>query len=436
MMTPTTSERAESRKPALVRAIGRWSLTALLINATVGSSIFGVPSVIAATVGGYSTIAFLIAAVLIMVIVACYAEVGSQFAVNGGTYFYIREAFGRFAGIQAAWFTLLSAFAARAAAANLFVSYLGEFWPEATRPVPRFVIITVLIAALAGVNYFGVRSGTRMSNLLVLSKLLPLAIVLVGGVYWVMTHGRVPMAVTDVDTGSWLKAILILLFTYGGFETGLAPMGEAKDPRRDVPFALFAGLLVVALLYVLTQWTVMSILSNPAVSLRPMADVAGIVFGRGGPTLVSAAVMLCILGYLSAGMLASPRYTFALAEQGDFPKLFAAVHPKYRTPHVSIVFFALLIWPLALLGSFSWNITLSAVAKLMYYGMVCASVPRLRRKNPEISCFRLPLGWVFPLLGVGICVVLLAAVDLSRWMFLAGTFFVAVLNWMWVIIRK
>jgi len=138
------------------------------------------------------------------------------------------------------------------------------------------------------------------------------------------------------------------------------------------------------------------------------------------------------VGYLSANILGVPRITFALAENGDFPSIFAAIHPRFRTPYVSILAFALLSWLLALLGSFTWNATLSAVARLLYYGLVCAALPVFRRKQPGAAMFRLPAGTLFAVLGTGICAVLIAGVNLSGSLILLATAVVAMLNWLLV----
>src|SRR5207245_10237793 len=114
--------------------------------------------------------------------------------------------------------------------------------------------------------------------------------------------------------------------------------------------------------------------------------------------------------YITGAMLASPRLTFALAERGDFPRFFAAVHPKFRTPHVSIVAFAALTWLLAVWGTFRWNVTLAAVARLFTYAFVCAALPVLRRKQPGSAVFRLPAGSVFALLGIAFSAVLVTRI--------------------------
>lgn len=208
------------------------------------------------------------------------------------------------------------------------------------------------------------------------------------------------------------------------------PLGEARNPKRDAPFALFVALAIITLVYTAVQWVVVGVLPASVHTDRPLAEVARLLMGSGGAALVAVGALVSVYGYLSANFLTGPRMTFAFAEQGDFPRLFAAVHREYKTPHVSIVFFALLCWILALAGSFTWNVTLSAVARLIYYGAVCAAVPVLRRKQPGAAWLRLPAGSVFAVVGVLICVALLSGVDFSKSMILAVTVAIALANWL------
>src|SRR6202795_2779408 len=131
--------------PGLIRSMGRWTLTALVINSIIGSGIFGLPSVVAGYVGRQSPLAYLIAAAGMGVVIACFAEVASQFGAAGGPYLYAREAFGRFIGLEIGWLLLLVRLTAAAAAANLFTNYLSEFWPAVEQPGARLVALTLLI---------------------------------------------------------------------------------------------------------------------------------------------------------------------------------------------------------------------------------------------------------------------------------------------------
>ena len=420
-----------STGPHLVRAIGRWSLTALVVNSIIGSGVFGLPSTVAGYLGKFSPMAVLLAGIGMGVIFGCFAEVASHFQQAGGPYLYARAAFGRAMGIQIAWLLFLGQVAAPAANANLFVIYLGEFWPHARDPLPRALILTILVGVLAFINVRGVRAGTQVSNFFTAAKLVPLFAVIAMGLFVLHAHSAAasPAAPAIVSTGQWLKAVLLLVFAYGGFETALAPMGEAKDPRRDAPFALFTALVVCTILYALIQWVVVGVLPDAAHSVRPLADVARVAVGSMGAALVAIGALISFYGYLSAKILAMPRVTFALAEQGDFPQAFAAIHPRFHTPYVSILVFAALVWAFALTGEFKWNVTLSAVARLLYYAVCCAALPVLRRKQPGNARFHLPAGNFFAGVAVLMCAALVTQVDRSQSLIVGATIALALLNW-------
>ena len=428
-MTPGPSQ---SQAPQLVRAIGRWSMVALAVNCILGSGIFGLPSVVARYLGRWSPLAVVIAGVAMAAIIGCYAEAASQFTGTGGHYLYVRRAFGRFAGVQVGWMTLLSRLTACAAAVNLLVISLGEFWPGAGAPVPRFAVVSLFVGTLGVANYRGVAAGTLVSNVSVIAKLVPLILVAAVGVGYLAAHPTVAPAATSGGIDAWLQAVLLLIFAYGGYEAALFPMGEARDPRHDAGFALFAALLIVALLYTVLQIVVVGALPDAAHSERPLADVARVMMGQGGAALISVGAMVAVYGYLSANLLAGPRGTFALAERGDFPALFAAIHPRFRTPYFSIATYAVLVWAFALFGSFAWNLTLSAVARLFYYGAVCAAVPVLRVKQPGAAAFRLRGGPLIPALGVAVCLALLTRVDFSKSLILLAVIVTAAVNWLLV----
>jgi APA family basic amino acid/polyamine antiporter len=418
----------------LVRVIGRWSLAALTINSILGSGIFGLPSEIADLLGRLSPLAVIVAGFAMAVIVACYAEVASQFSETGGTYLYARAALGRFVGLQVGWMTMLSRFTACAANANLLVIYLGEFWPHVAQPLVRFWVITALLGLLTLVNYCGVRGGTLVSNAFVIAKLAPLALISIAGGFYLSTHPSVPGATAASGAYSWRTALLLLFFAYGGYEAALNPMGEAKNPKRDVAFALFFALGVVTLIYTMIQFVVVGLVPASLHSQRPLADAAQVFLGHGGAVLVAVGALVSVYGYLSANLLTGPRQIFALAEQRDFPALFGSVHQKFKSPHVAILVFGFLTWSLALAGSFTWNVTLSAVSRLIYYGAICIAVPVLRRRQPRAAWFRLPIGPAFAAVGLTICLVLVTGADFSKSMILLATVAIAFVNW--IVVRQ
>ncbi len=420
-----STERAEA---TLVRALGRWSLTALVINAIIGSGIFGLPSIVAGYVGALSPLAYLIAAAGMGLIMACFAEVASRFTAAGGPYLYAREAFGPLIGLQIGWLTWLVRITAAAANANLFVLYLAEFWPSAHEPMPRALLLTLLIGGLAAVNYRGVRAGAQVSNVFALLKLAPLLLFIAVGVFSLKPiELRSPSASAD----AWLHAVLVLVYAYGGFEAALLPMAEAKNPRRDAPFALGVALVVVTTIFTLIQVVVVGTLPEAVHTDRPLAEAARVFSGAFGAGVISAGALISVYGYLSSMMVNAPRLTFALAERGDFPRIFAAVHPRFRTPHISIATFALLTWGVAIAGTFAWNVMLSAVARLFTYAATCLALIVLRKKGTEEPAFRLPHGPVWAVLALAFSLILTTRMERGDMIALLVTSLLALANWGW-----
>jgi APA family basic amino acid/polyamine antiporter len=420
-----------NHKPDLVRAIGRWSLAALMVNLIIGGGIFELPSTVAGILSGQSPIAYLIAAGGMGIIAACVAEVASRFQQAGGPYLYAKAAFGRFLGLQMGWLLWLTRVSAAAAVANVFIDYLRGFWPQAKGPGTRLVILTILIGGLAAVNIRGVKMGTRVSNFFTVAKLLPLGILVVSGLVFIHIHGSpVPRVAESHPAGAWMNAVLLLIFAYAGFEAALIPAGEVKNPARDAPLALMAALVIVTTVYSLLQVVIVRVLANPAQTDLPLSAAAHVLGGSSMTTIISVGALLSSIGYFAANMIATPRITFAFAEQGDFPRWFAAVHRRYQTPYISIVTFAVLVWVLTLMGTFRWNAALSATSRLFVYGMACAALPMLRKKHPGQEGFHLPGGVVFAVLGIAFALVLVSRMGVAELIVLAITAVVSFLNWL------
>lgn len=404
--------------PELARRIGRWALTGLVINGIIGSAIFGLPATVSQRLGRSAPWAWALAAILIGVVVACFAEVASRFRDAGGPYLYARATFGRFAGLQTGWMAYLTRLTASAAVVNLFVSYLGVFLPGATSGSGRLLVVTFLLAGLAAINYRGVGPGAGVSSAFAVLKLAGLTLFVAAGLAW-LGGGHQPVSAPPPPPGldPWLGTMLVLVFAYGGFEAALMPLAEAREPERDAPVALFVALGAASVVYMLVQAVVTLTLSDPGATATPLADAARGFLGNSGAALIAATALLSTTGYLAGAMVNVPRLTFAMAEQGDLPGRFAAVHPRFRTPFVSILVFAALAWILAASGSFLQNVSLSVAARLVTYGLVCAAVPALRRRDGTSRAapparFRLPGGVV--LAGLGGLGMIVMAIQVSR----------------------
>jgi amino acid transporter len=202
----------------LVRAIGRWDLTAAVINAVVGSAIFGMPAAVAALTGAASPLAVLLAGAAIFPVVLCFAEVGSRFDAAGGPYLYARAAFGPAMGFQVGWLLLWIRLLSAGAVLNVLVAYVAALVPPVGTPVGRAATMTLAVALVTAVNVRGVREAAWTVNLFTVAKLLPLVALAVLGALRLDRAVLATQAVADVR---WTDAVLLLVFAYGGFEAAV-----------------------------------------------------------------------------------------------------------------------------------------------------------------------------------------------------------------------
>jgi amino acid transporter len=417
---------------ALVRAIGRVGLTALVLNCIIGASIFGMPGEVYRQLGRASPLAMVAGALCMAIFVACAAEVGSQFSEAGGAYLYVRRTFGRFAGLLVAWFWFLAGAGGMAAASNLFAAYLGRFVPALTVGWVRALTLGLLIAIPTIVNCRGVRGGSALSAFMALVKITPLVLLALLGVAHFGASQALPRATDVMAPGwsAWGTVLLLLLSAFGGWEDALAPAGEVKQPRHTLPFALAAGLLISTALYTVVQYVVTA---GGVSTEHALADVAVILVGPTGGTLVAVAAMLSTYGYMSADVVMTPRLLYSLAVEGDLPELLARVHPRFHTPMYPIVGFVAVGYLLALSGTFLWALALVAGAAAVIYMGICASLIRLRRLNLTADALRIPCGRAVAVAGIAVSVLLLAQLDAGRLGLMLITAAIAGANWLWAV---
>jgi len=403
-----------------------------MVNSIVGVSIFKLPGDLAARLGGLSPFSCLGAGAGILIIAGCIAEVSSYYEETGGLYLYARDALGRFAGLLVAWLTWLTRIAAPAAAANLFCTYAAQFFPALGARRGELFLLGVVIGHLALLNYIGVKTGKNVSNFFAAIKVGFLLFFVMAALLALLIKPelRATIVFPAVSAKSWFQAMLLLVYAYGGFEGALFVGGESSNPKRDTPIALLTALGVVCVLYTAVQYAVVAILPDAGASARPLADAAQRFLGPAGGIAIALATLVSAYGYLSANLLHAPRITFALAEQGDFPAFFGAVHPRYRTPHVSILLYAVLVFVFAALGNFEWNAILSAVSRLAVYGAMALAVPLLRRRSDRQAQFVLPWPYLFAGLGLIFSLLLLTQMGKSEFVIVGATCVVALVNWL------
>ena len=348
---------------------------------------------------------FVLAGLGMLTILLCLAEVASRFTEAGGPYLYVREAFGRDAGFQAGWLTLLLRATAAAASLNVFVDYLGPLVPAVAQGTGRIATMTAVLGVITVINLIGVRQTTWAVDLLTVGKVLPLALLIVLGLPHVSTAVLATQTVADPD---WTQAILLLVFAYGGFETPLIVAGEVRHPRRDTAFALIVGMAVIATIYTLVQVVVVGVVPAVAGTKAPLAAAYDLLLGRPGVVLITVGAMISTYGLTTGSVLASPRLLYSMALRGELPEVLSRIHPRFRTPHVAILTYAAVTLGCAVYGSFTWNATVSAIVRLITLGLTSAALIVFRRRGGEPPGFRLPGAYVIAPLAVGFCLWLLS----------------------------
>jgi APA family basic amino acid/polyamine antiporter len=229
---------------------------------------------------------------------------------------------------------------------------------------------------------------------------------------------------------NWVSAMALLVFAFGGWEDGLIATGEIREPRRTIPFGLGTGLVACAALYMLLQFITVTTI-GAKITDRPLAETASVLLGRGGATFVTIAVLISTYGWISAAMLYGPRLAYSLAAQGDFPSVFARLHPRFHTPAVAILFYAFTGWILASSGTFPWIVALSSGSMIIMYAGMCASLIRLRKLHPNADALRIPFGPLLSVLAIAISLLLLTGLKRRELLLMCVTGLIATANWLW-----
>lgn len=375
----------------LIRGIRRWDLASVAINAIIGAGIFGLPSRVFSLIGTYSLFAFVACAIVVALIILCYAEVGSRFNETGGPYLYAREAFGTAVGFEVGWLMWLARLTAFAANCNLLIDYLGFFWAPATAHYWREAIIVVVVAALAAVNVLGVRDAARVTNVFTVGKLIPIVLFIGVGIFFLNSQnysfGARP------TYGAFSSSVLILIYAFSGFEMAAIPAGEIRDPRRNLPLAILTAIGVVAVLYISIQIICIGTLPGLGTSQRPLADASGVFLGAAGGAIISAGVVVSIVGNLNVIILSGSRLPFAMSERGELPAILSWTHKKFRTPHIAILLTGAVALTLTLWSTFSKQVNLSVIARLLSYSVTCAALLVFRwKRDSRPALFKAPAG--------------------------------------------
>jgi APA family basic amino acid/polyamine antiporter len=422
-----TSPAAASPEASLVRALGVRQLAASIVNVTVGAGIFVLPAAVAAGLGAAAPAAYLVCAAAMALIVTSFALAGSRVSLTGGIYAYVEVAFGPFVGFLAGVLQWLMLWLTAGGLLSAFVDQVGLLVPGTGQGLPRAAIIVATVALLAFVNVRGVAIGASVIEGAVVAKLLPLAIFLAFGVFFIQPAA---LAWPGWPPGDRLgETVLLLIFAFVGIEVALVPSGEVRDPRRTVPRAIYLALGLTTALYLAIQAVAQGVLGAEMAQQAeaPLAAASARFLGEGGRLLVLAGGAVSMFGYMCGDMLSSPRALYAFGRDGFLPRALARIHPSFHTPYVAIGLHALLASALAISSSFRYLALLSNVAVLALYFLCCAAALRLvSRKAPAgEAAFTLPGARVIPVAAMAVIAWILAHATRQEFAVLGATLVMA-----------
>ncbi len=411
----------------LKREVGVLGLSANIVNIIIGGGIFVLPAIIAASLGASSIIAYFICGFVMLLVMGCFAELGSLFTGNGGSYNYIESSFGKFSGFLTSILIVLAAFTGDAAVANAAVDILGTFLPIFKNFWIQFFFFTLLFFGFGYINIIGLKKGVGFVKIITLLKLAPLLLIVVFGatevdvsnLYWENIPG--PTKIGEMS--------LILFFAFVGAEKGLSLSGEVKNPKKTIPKAILLSIVAILIIYILIQLISQGVLGNTLANYEknPLAEVANILFGPVGFTLISLGAAVSMIGSLSGKILSMPRVIFAAAKDNVIPlKKLGKVHKKFSTPYVAILLYACLGFVFSIVGGFKeLAIISSASTLLIYLGISLATIKLKASKLKNTSDgFKVPGGYSIPIASSISIVWLLSKLSQEKIILFAGVLLV------------
>ena len=416
--TTISLQQAERVDHQLVRGIGIPAPTANIISSTIGAGIFVLPAAMARTLGPAALLAFVCCAIAMVLFVTCFAIAGSRVSLTGGLYAYVEVAFGRYIGFVAGVLYALTALGAVAGVVNVLVNSIVIGIPFLGSAVMRIILMIFVYGSLVAINVRGVRGGAGAVTVVTVAKLIPLLVFVCLGIFFIRP--------ADLSWQAWPNskslgdAVILLIFAFVGIEVALMPSGEVRNPARTVPRSIYLALVITTTIYMLIQLVAQGTLGADLASHKdaPLAEAAATFLGNIGYKLLLAGAAVSAFGFVTSDILSSPRIIFAFGRDGVLPRWFAHVHPRYRSPDVAIVTYAVIAFALSITGTFEQLAVLSNVAVLLMYLLCCAAcwflVQRDIRINTDGSGFNFPGMKIVPMLAIAAILWILGQASFSE----------------------
>jgi basic amino acid/polyamine antiporter, APA family len=384
-------------EPRLVRRLGLFDATMIVMGGIIGSGIFINPYVVARQVNTPFLIlgVWALGGLIALAAAFIWAELAALRPEVGGQYAYLREAFHPSVAFLYGWALLLVIqTGGMAAVAVTFARYFVELTHV---PVGDWSVAVIALASLTLINCLGVRSGSTVQSVLMVLKIVAIIALIVCGLV-LAGPSRAPVTQTSGLLGQPISfdlltavgaAMVPVLFAYGGWQTASFVAGEIREPKKNLPRGLIIGVTGVVILYLAVNFVCVRALgtSGLAATTTPASDIMRLALGEAGARAIAAGIAISTLGFLSQGMLTAPRVYFAMAEDGLFFKAVGRLHPKTRVPIVAIALQGLLAIVIALSGRYEQILNYVVSVDFIFFGLTaaCIFVFRRRKENGDAA---------------------------------------------------
>ena len=372
----------------LPRRLGVFSAAAVVVGAIIGSGIFGVTAEIANGVGtvGAMALAWLTGGLITLCLAWSMAELSAMYPSAGGTYVYLREAFGPMMAFLFGWIFLLFAPAGWAGIAAIFSRYAAPML--GVGHAHEYLITIAVIVVVTVTNVLSVTFSSRVQSTTTVAKALALfglALAL-----FLLAKGSEGALAAPIDwrptsMAGFGTVLVAVLWAYDGVGPFCALSGEVKDPGRSLPIALLVGVTIVVVLYMLINAAYLYALPLDAVKSSTLVagDAAQSIGGNTARQAISVLVMVSTFGAVSALGLTDPRVFFAMGRDGLFFRSIGAIHPRFATPARAVVLSGVIACLYASRQEFEQLAATFVLGLWPFYALAVAGVIVLRRKRPD-----------------------------------------------------
>jgi len=419
------ADEGKNKRVSLKKVLGVFDGVAILIGIAIGAGIYSTPQIIAGYLGSFKPILllWLLAGVFVFISGLIYAELGTRLPNTGGEYVYISRCFGPYAGFIFGWAQLfiIRTYAA-AGLALIAADYLGYF--VELNKFSKLLTALAVIILFGLLNYVGIHRASlfqKLSTVLKVGGLLSIVVIgfIFSGGQENLLGSSAPVEGNLGPIGSVVAAMMLIIFSHTGWERIGYSAGEMKNPKRVIPLSLIIGIILIVLLYALTNMTYHRTLGMQGMreSTIVASDVMTLLIGPIGAAYIAVLVIISTTGSINGTMMTATRVYYAMARDGLFFNWLDFIHPRFRTPSRAVVVHC--VWAGAILflrGTFEAIASGMVFAILIFYGLSTLSLFKMRKENmggPDI--FRVPLYPVLPILSLVMIIGLIVLRAVFEW---------------------